>query len=106
MQRKIKSKVLANLNAKWLREFFFVLLHTFNGSNPNPTKKLAVQLTPTAMAVAMPLADCWNNSVTKNQGIDPGPVANPTTNEITMTMDRYFNAATVDWNFKNDECTF
>ena len=86
--------------------FFRNLVHTFNGSNPNPTKKLAVQLTPTAMAVAMPLADCWNNSVTKNQGIDPGPVANPTTNEITMTMDRYFNAATVDWNFKNYECTF
>ena len=43
----------------------------------------------------MPLADWLNNSVTKNHGIDPGPVANPTTNVMTITIDTYFKAGTL-----------
>ena len=31
------------------------------------------------------------SSVTKNHGIDPGPVANPTTKVMTMTIEMYFN---------------
>ena len=65
------------------------------GRNPRPTTKLATQLTVTAMDVAMGRAEELNNSVTKNQGIEPGPVANMTTNKITRMMLKYEN--TVDW---------
>lgn len=41
--------------------------------------KLATQLTVTAMAVAMGRAEELNSSVTKNQGMEPGPVAKNTT---------------------------
>ena len=51
--------------------------------------KLAVQFVTTAMEVAMGLADCANNSVTKNQGMDPGPVANPMTKPMTMNIEMY-----------------
>jgi hypothetical protein len=40
------------------------------------------------MEVAMGRPDWLKSSVTKNQGIDPGPVANPTTNKMTMPIDR------------------
>ena len=56
------------------------------GSNPSPTRKLADQLTETAMEVAVGLPDWANNSVTKNQGIEPGPVAKPTTKKMTAAM--------------------
>ena len=38
--------------------------------------------------VAVGLPDCANNSVTKNQGMLPGPVANPTTKRMTLMMAR------------------
>ena len=47
------------------------------------------------MDVAVGLPDWANNSVTKNQGIDPGPVANPTTNRITATIATYDITCTV-----------
>ena len=47
--------------------------HTWIGENPRPTRKLADQLTATAMEEAIGLPDWVNSSVTKNQGIDPGP---------------------------------
>ena len=56
------------------------------GRNPRPTMKLATQLTVTAMDVAIGRAEELNSSVTKNQGIEPGPVANITTNIITKMM--------------------
>lgn len=49
------------------------------GRNPRPTIKLATQLTVTAIDVAIGRAEELNSSVTKNQGIEPGPVANITT---------------------------
>ena len=67
------------------------MIHTLMGSNPSPTKKFAVQLVTTAMDVAIPRADWVKSSVTKNHGIDPGPVANPTTKDITMTIETYAN---------------
>ena len=63
--------------------------NTWIGSNPSPTRKLADQLTDTAMDVAVGLPDWANSSVTKNHGMEPGPVANPTTNKITATMATY-----------------
>lgn len=59
------------------------------GRKPSPTTKLAVQLTVTATEVAMARAPWANSSVTKNQGIEPGPVANMTTNMITRMMLMY-----------------
>ena len=67
---------------------------SFRGSNPSPTKKLAVQLVTTAIEVAIPRADCVKSSVTKNQGIEPGPVANPITKVITITIETYESAGT------------
>ena len=58
------------------------------GEKPRPTKKLADQLTATAMEDAMGRPDWEKSSVTKNQGIDPGPVAKPTTKRITATIAR------------------
>ena len=74
------------------------MLFTMRGVNPSPTKKFAVQLVTTATEVAIPRAPWVNNSVTKNQGIDPGPVANPTTKVMTMTIETYANVGTDSWN--------
>lgn len=52
---------------------------TWIGRNPSPTMKFATQLTVTAMAVAMGRAEELNSSVTRNQGMEPGPVAKNTT---------------------------
>ena len=41
------------------------------------------------MEAAIGLADCWNSSLTKNQGMEPGPVAKLTTNMMTNMMERY-----------------
>ena len=38
------------------------------------------------MEVAVGRPDWAKSSVTKNQGMEPGPVANPTTNRMTATM--------------------
>ena len=59
------------------------------GRKHNPTKKFAVQFVTTAMDAAIGLADCWKSSFTKNHGIDPGPVAKPTTNMMTKIIERY-----------------
>jgi len=47
--------------------------------NPMPTKKLAIQLTRTAMDMAAGLGPCENSSAVIIQGIDPGPTAKNTT---------------------------
>ena len=57
------------------------------GSKQRPTRKFALQFVTTATAVAVGRASCPNNSVTKNQGMEPGPTAKPTTNRITMAME-------------------
>jgi len=44
-----------------------------------PTKKLAIQLTRTAMDMAAGLGPCENSSAVIIQGIDPGPTAKNTT---------------------------
>lgn len=52
----------------------------------------------TAKLVAVGRADWLNNSATKNQGIEPGPTANITTNAITRNIliyDTHFDCA---WN--------
>lgn len=59
------------------------------GRKPKPTKKLAVQLTPTATDVATGRADWLNSSETRNQGMDPGPTANIITKTITSMMLMY-----------------
>ena len=64
-----------------------VQILTLSGSNPHPTKKFAAQLVTTAMEVAMGLPDEVKSSVTKNQGMDPGPVAKPMTKPITMAIE-------------------
>ena len=45
--------------------------------------KLAPQLMETAKLDARPRALTANNSLTRNQGMEPGPVANMTTNKKT-----------------------
>jgi hypothetical protein len=54
-------------------------LFTFMLGNPMPTKKLAIQLTRTAMDMAAGLGPCENSSAVIIQGIDPGPTAKNTT---------------------------
>ena len=66
----------------------FMLL-TAIGRKPKPTMKLATQLTVTAIEVAMGRADELNSSVTRNHGIEPGPVAKKITYTITNTMLKY-----------------
>ena len=51
-----------------------------------PTKKFAIQLMLTASDVAAGRADWLNSSDTRNQGIDPGPVANNIINATTSKM--------------------
>ena len=63
-----------------------ILSLTWRGTKASPTRKFADQLTVTAMEVAVGRPDWANNSVTKNQGIEPGPVAKPTTKRMTATM--------------------
>ena len=48
----------------------------------------------TAMDVAMGRPDWLNSSVTKNQGMEPGPVAKPTTKRMTIPMDTYDRTGT------------
>lgn len=59
------------------------------GRKPKPTRKLAVQLTPTAMDVAAGRADWLNSSETRNHGIEPGPTANIITKIITRRILMY-----------------
>ena len=53
--------------------------------------KFAAQLVATAMEVARGLAPWVKSSVTRNQGMEPGPVANITTNNITSNTERYLS---------------
>lgn len=53
-----------------------------------PTKKLAVQFTVTAILEAVDRADWLNNSLTMNQGIEPGPTANMITKRRTKMMQK------------------
>lgn len=57
--------------------------------NPIPTTKFAIQLTSTAIAIALGRGPCENNSAVIIQGIDPGPTAKNTTNPRVETTDRY-----------------
>ena len=47
--------------------------------NPIPTRKLAHQLTRTAMDIAAGRGPCENSSAVIIHGIDPGPTAKKTT---------------------------
>ncbi len=67
---------------------------TWRGANPNPTRKFAAQFVATAIEDAMGLPDWLKSSVTKNQGMEPGPVANPITKMITIAMERYLKKGT------------
>lgn len=72
---------------------------TCNGRKHCPTKKFAVQLTTTAIEAAIGLADWLKSSFTKNQGMDPGPVAKPTTNKMTKMMEKYAEVGVCKENF-------
>lgn len=61
---------------------------TFILGNPIPTMKLAIQLTNTAIAIALGLGPCENSSAVISQGIDPGPTAKNTTKLKVETTDR------------------
>lgn len=56
--------------------------------NPIPTTKLAIQLTSTAMAIALGRGPCENSSAVIIHGMEPGPTAKNTTNASTDTTDR------------------
>ena len=54
-----------------------------------PTRKLAIQLTRTAIDMAAGLGPCEKSSAVIIQGIEPGPTAKNTTNPNVETTDRY-----------------
>lgn len=60
-----RTLLLQNMNA------WDVSLLTVRGKKAKLTIKLAIQLTATAILVAMGRGPWPNNSATKNQGIDP-----------------------------------
>lgn len=60
---------------------------TFMLGKPMPTKKLAIQLTRTAMDMAAGLGPCENSSAVIIQGIDPGPTAKNTTKHRVDTTE-------------------
>lgn len=62
---------------------------TCNVGKPIPTIKLAIQLTNTAMAIALGLGPWENNSAVIIHGIEPGPTAKKTTNANVDTTDKY-----------------
>lgn len=57
--------------------------------NPMPTRKLAIQLTSTAMDMAAGRGPCENNSAVIIHGMEPGPTAKNTTKLSVDTTDRY-----------------
>ena len=57
--------------------------------NPMPTKKLAIQLTRTAMDMAAGLGPWENSSAVIIHGMDPGPTAKNMTKLSVDTTDRY-----------------
>lgn len=61
---------------------------TFKLMKPIPTTKLAIQLTNTAIAIALGLGPCENSSAVIIHGIEPGPTAKNTTNPSVETTDR------------------
>lgn len=63
--------------------------HTFILGKPMPTIKFANQLTKTAIAIALGLGPCENNSAVIIHGIEPGPTAKKTTNPSVETTDKY-----------------
>lgn len=60
---------------------------TFMLGKPMPTKKLAIQLTRTAMDMAAGLGPCENSSAVIIQGIEPGPTAKNTTKHRVDTTE-------------------
>lgn len=62
--------------------------------------KLAVQLMATARLVAAPRADWLNSSETRNQGMEPGPIANITTKRMTNRILMYDTHKAAFWNTK------
>lgn len=68
--------------------FFLIFIITFILGNPMPTTKLAIQFTSTAIAMALGLGPCENNSAVIIQGIEPGPTAKKTTKPSVDTTDR------------------
>ena len=61
---------------------------TFILGKPMPTTKLAIQLTNTAMAIALGLGPCENSSAVIIHGIEPGPTAKNTTKPSVDTTDK------------------
>lgn len=61
---------------------------TFILGKPMPTTKLAIQLTNTAMAIALGRGPCENSSAVISHGMDPGPTAKNTTKLSVDTTDR------------------
>lgn len=61
---------------------------TFMLGKPIPTTKLAIQLTNTAMAMALGRGPCENSSAVISHGIEPGPTAKKTTKLSVDTTDK------------------
>lgn len=61
---------------------------TLRLGKPMPTTKFAIQLTKTAIAIAVGRGPCENNSAVIIHGIEPGPTAKKTTNASVDTTDR------------------
>lgn len=61
---------------------------TFILGKPMPTKKLAIQLTRTAIDMAAGLGPCENSSAVIIHGMEPGPTAKNTTKLSVDTTDR------------------
>nr|SVE73879.1 EOG090X0FQ8 [Daphnia atkinsoni] len=73
------NKFCGKISRCFADKYLVYALIEFQALSSRPTMKLATQLTVTAIAVAIGRAEELNSSVTRNQGMEPGPVAKNTT---------------------------
>lgn len=75
-------------DSKGCARIFQIERLTFILGKPMPTKKLAIQLTRTAIDMAAGLGPCENSSAVIIHGMEPGPTAKNTTKLSVDTTDR------------------
>lgn len=78
-----RSFTFANIIIK-----FYKKIRTFILGKPIPTMKLAIQLTNTAIAIALGRGPCEKSSAVISQGMEPGPTAKNTTKLSVDTTDK------------------
>lgn len=72
----------------WLTGVNLLVIITCKLGKPMPTTKFAIQLTKTAMAIALGRGPCENSSAVIIHGMEPGPTAKNTTNANVDITDK------------------